>query len=116
MKANLFYPVLLVFFVPVGSNVLFLPRGQTYAAYNHWSLHLPIETGTSWSYAQKLTHRIEVFKSTFANSFAKHRQQIRSDLIDRLWGKFMHDSDLLDREINVTISALRHLNRLVLPA
>lgn len=42
-------------------------------------------------------------------NFAEHRQQIRSDLVDRLWGKFLKDSDLLDHEMNVTIAALQHL-------
>ena len=104
------FPLLLIVFLrPVYANVLFLPRGQVYASFNHWTLHFPIQTQTSWTYVEKLTHHIEVFKSKFANRFAEHRQQPRSDLIQDLWGKFLHESDLLDTEVNLTIAALKHL-------
>lgn len=105
----MFYPILLLAMAPVYANVIFLPHGQIYASYNHWNLHFPIETRTSWTYVEKIVHRIEVFKSKFSTRFTEHRQQMRSDLAERLWRKFMTDSDLLDREINLTISALKHL-------
>ena len=110
MKTFLFYPVMIAVITQTFANVLFLPRGQIYASFNHWTLHLPIETRTSWKFAEKLDHRIEVFKSTFSTRFAEHRQGLRSDLTQRLWGKFVLDSELLDREMNMTMDALQHLN------
>ena len=110
METFLFYPVMIAVITQTFANVLFLPRGQIYASFNHWTLHLPIETRTSWKFAEKLDHRIEVFKSTFSTRFAEHRQGLRSDLTQRLWGKFILDSELLDREMNMTMDALQHLN------
>ena len=110
MLAIWIYPILCAFIIPVSTNILFLPRGQIYASYNHWNLHLPIETRASWKFAEKLDHHIKVFKSQFNSRFAEYRQELRSDLTQRLWGKFMRDTDLLDREMNLTIDALEHLN------
>lgn len=109
MAANLFYPFILVCIVPVFSNVLFLPRGQIFASYDHWTLHFPIQTQTSWRHIEKLDHRVRMFKTKFANRFAEHRQTLRSDMTNRIWGKFLRESDLLDIEINVTMSVLQHL-------
>ena len=110
MLAIWIYPILCTFIIPVSTNILFLPRGQIYASYNHWNLHLPIETRASWKFAEKLDHHIKVFKSQFNSRFAEYRQELRSDLTQRLWGKFMRDTDLLDREMNLTIDALEHIN------
>ena len=109
MWTNLLNPVILFMCSPVFANILFLPRGGIYASFDHWTLHFPVETRTSWTFANKLEYRIRIFKSKFSSNFAEHRQQIPSDLADRIWGKFMRDSDLLDRELNATIDALKHL-------
>ena len=109
IEAKLFCPVLLFMVVPALSNVLFLPRGQIYASFTHWTLHFPIETRTSWTFAQKLEHRIQVFKRNFTTQFAKHRQELRNDPTNGIWKKFMHDSAMLDNEMNVTLAALQHL-------
>ena len=110
MRANLFYPLLFFLLHSAAfANVLFLPRGGIYASFDHWTLHLPIETRTSWTFVNKLEYRIRLFKRKFVRNFAEHRQQIRSDSVDRLWGQFLKDSDLLDHEMNVTIAALQHL-------
>ena len=101
--------LVLVFLRPIYANVLFLPRGQLYASFDHWTLHFPIQTQTSWTYVEKLTHQVELFKSKFTSRFAEHRHHQRIDLIQRIWGKFMHETDLLDVELNVTIAALQHL-------
>ena len=106
---RLLNPVILFMCSPVFANILFLPRGGIYASFDHWTLHFPVETRTSWTFANKLEYRIRILKSKFSSNFAEHRQQIPSDLADRIWGKFMRDSDLLDRELNVTIDALKHL-------
>ena len=111
MAANLFYPFILICIVPVFSNVLFLPRGQIFASYDHWTLHFPIQTQTSWRHIEKLDHRVRMFKTKFANRFAEHRQTLRSDMTNRIWGKFLRESDLLDIEINVTMSVLQHLKK-----
>ena len=109
IEAKLFFPLLLFMIVPALSNVLFLPRGQIYASFTHWTLHFPIETRTSWTFAQQLEHRIGVFKRNFATKFAEHRQELRNGLTNRIWTKFTHDSELLDNEMNVTLAALQHL-------
>ena len=85
MSASSFCPLPLLpllFFYPACSNVMFLPRGQIYASFDHWTLHFPIESRTSWTFAAKLEHRIRGFKSRFTTNFAEHRQQLRSDLTD----------------------------------
>ena len=109
MLAYTFFPALLFVCDPTFANVLFLPRGGIYASFDHWTLHLPIETRTSWTFANKLEYRIRLFKNKFATNFAEHRHNIRSDLADSIWGKFMIESDSLDREMNVTMAALQHL-------
>ena len=109
MLAYTFFPALLFVCDPTFANVLFLPRGGIYASFDHWTLHLPIGTRTSWTFANKLEYRIRLFKNKFAANFAEHRHKIRSDLADSIWGKFMMESDSLDREMNVTMAALQHL-------
>ena len=111
MLAYTFFPALLFVCDPTFANVLFLPRGGIYASFDHWTLHLPIETRTSWTFANKLEYCIRLFKNKFAANFAEHRHKIRSDLADSIWGKFMIESDSLDREMNVTMAALQHLTR-----
>ena len=110
MRVKLFYPLLLFLLRAAFANVLFLPRGGIYPSFDHWTLHLPITTRTTWTFATKLEYRIRLFKNKFSLNFGPHRQhQFRSDLVDHLWGKFMKDSNLLDQEMNVTIAALQHL-------
>ena len=112
MWAILFYPVFafFTFVAPALANVLFLPRGQIYASFHHWDLHFPIETRTSWVFAQDLQHGIDVFKSKFTSRFAEHRPKLFSDLKKRLWKKFTHNTDLLDKEMNLTIDTLQLLD------
>ena len=77
--------------------------------YDFWRVNLPIETRTTWKLATKLEYRINAFKGMFATTFTKNRQKMRADLADRLWEKFMLNSEMLDYELNVTIDALQHL-------
>ena len=110
MFASLFLSCLFtLLWTPTAPNVLQLPRGEIFASFDHWTINLPIETRTSWTFATKLEYRIRAFKTTFSNNFAEHRQQIRPDLAERLWKKFERESEILDRELNVTLDALQHL-------
>lgn len=111
MVASLFLSFFILLWTPASPNVLFMPRGAFYASYDHWTLHFPIETRTSWTFSTKLEYRISAFKSTFATKFAESRPKLRDDLAERLWGKFIHHAELLDTEMNVTIDSLRHLKR-----
>ncbi|XP_043246251.1 uncharacterized protein LOC122393876 [Amphibalanus amphitrite] len=94
---------------PTTANVLFLPRGHLYASYDHWTLHIPIETRTSWTFVLKLEHHVKLFKSKVSSIFAEHRQQLRSDQASQLFTKFNQDVSVLDHEMNLTKSILRHL-------
>ena len=80
-----------------------------YASFDHWTLHLPVETQTSWTIALKLQNRLQVFKSKFVTMFAEHRRRSQSNLADQLWIKFNLDLELVENEMNATVTLLHHL-------
>ena len=102
--------LLLTFISPAKANVIFLPRGQFVPSFDHWTIHLPIDTRTPATFAQKLNYRIELFKTKFANAITKHHQDIRQDIPDALWTKFLTEYELLDKEMSVTLSVLEHFH------
>ena len=69
LEARMFFPaaltpfLLLTFISPAKANVIFLPRGQFVPSFDHWTIHLPIDTRTPATFAQKLNYRIELFKT-----------------------------------------------------
>ena len=114
LEARMFFPATLTLFLllalipPARTNVIFLPRGQFVPSYNHWTIHLPIDTRTPATFAQKLDYRIGLFKTKFANAITNHRQDTRQDIPDALWTKFLTEYELLDKEMSVTLSVLQH--------
>ena len=52
---------------------------------------------------------MKLFKSKISSIFAEHRQQLRSDQATQLFAKFNQDVKVLDHEMNLTKSILRHL-------
>ena len=91
---------------PTTANVLFLPRGHLYASYDHWTLHIPIETRTSWTFVLKLEHHVKLFKSKVSSIFAEHRQQLRSDQAIQLFAKFNQSVKVIDIVIDTWSNAV----------